>query len=142
LKRSIVSTFALAAAVATLAATSGCGGGENPSEKLADRVTAAIVANDMRPVQQDFNATIRPQLRNRAKVGKLSDDLAPLGKFKRTKETTPAGTPKNTHYLTAQFEHGTYDEKMVLDEDGKISAFDLRPTQGSSSASQGAALSR
>ena len=56
----------------------GCGG-ENANEKLAGRVTAAIIANDITPVQGDFNALIRPKL-TRASVGKLSDQVAPYGK--------------------------------------------------------------
>ncbi len=52
-----------------LAALAGCFG-ENHNEKTADTVTKAIMANDMRPVEADFNAIVRPKLLNRAHVGR------------------------------------------------------------------------
>jgi hypothetical protein len=113
-------------------AVSGCAR-ENHAEKLADQVTRAIVANDMRPVASEFNAIVRPKLMERERVGRLSDQLAPLGKFKRTKENTPAGTPAGTHQFVAEFERGTRIEDMTLDADGKIAAFHIHPT-GQSSA--------
>ncbi len=103
----------------------GCGG-ENANEKLASRVTAAIVANDIAPVAGEFNAMIRPKL-TRASVGKLSDQVAPYGKLQSVKETTPSGAGTGQHTFTAQFEKGSWDEKMTLDADGKISSFYMQP---------------
>jgi hypothetical protein len=97
-------------------------GGPNANEKLADRVTEAIVNNDIRPVEKDFNALTRPKL-TRAAVGRLSDQLNALGKFHRTHETTPKGAPAGRHTFDAIFDKATWHEDMVLDEDGKIAAF-------------------
>ncbi len=116
-------SIAVAAAVLALA---GCAG-ENHAEKLADQVTRAIVANDMRPVAPEFNAIVRPKLMERERVGRLSDELAPLGSFKRTKENTPAGAAAGTHQFVAEFERGTRIEDMTLDSDGKIAAFHIHP---------------
>lgn len=97
-------------------------GGENANEKLADRVTAAVVSNDMRPVEKDFNALTRPKL-TRGAVGRLSDQLNALGKFDRTHETTPKDVTGGHHTFDAVFEKATWHEDLTLDEDGKIAAF-------------------
>jgi hypothetical protein len=120
----------IVAAAGALAAA-GCAS-ETPAEKLADRVTRAIVANDMQPVASEFNAIVRPSLMERERVGRLSDQLVPLGKFKRTKENTPAGAPAGVHRFVAEFERGTRIEDLTLDADGKISAFHIRPSSESS----------
>jgi hypothetical protein len=101
--------------------------GPNQYEKQADMVTKAIVANDMRPVEKDFNALVRPKLENRAKVGMLSDQLNALGAFKGAKEDTPSGAPPRAHKFVATFEKAAWTECLVYDEDGKISNFDVIP---------------
>jgi hypothetical protein len=95
---------------------------ENANEKLADRVTAAIVNNDVQPVEKDFNALTRPKL-TRGSVGRLSDQLNALGKFDRTHETTPTDMTGGRHTFDAVFEKATWHEDLMLDEDGKIAAF-------------------
>jgi hypothetical protein len=95
----------------------------NPREQLATRVTIAIVNNDMRPVEKEFNAVVRPKLENRAKVGQLSQDLTELGKLKKIKEDTPSGAEPRYHHFQAQFEKGTWEEDMTFDADGKIASF-------------------
>lgn len=95
----------------------------NPSERLATRVTVAIVNNDMRPVENDFNAIPREQLKNRAKVGMLSTDLNELGKLKAIKEDTPSTAATGYHHFAAQFEKGTWEEDMTYDSVGKIRSF-------------------
>ena len=105
---------------------------ENHTEQLADQVTRAIVANDMRPVAPEFNALVRPKLMQHEQVGRLADQLAPLGNFKRTKENTPAGTPAGTHQLIAEFERGTRVEDLTFDSEGKIAAFHLHSASESS----------
>jgi hypothetical protein len=96
---------------------------QSASERLATRVTTAIVNNDMKPVADDFNAIPREQLSNRAKVGLLSQDLNELGKFKAVKEDTPAGSPALYHHFKAQFEKGTWEEDLTYDSAGKIRSF-------------------
>jgi len=95
----------------------------NPNEQLATRVTVAIVNNDMRPVEKDFNAEARGQLENRARVGRLSQDLNELGKLKAIKEDTQQGAAAGAHHFQAQFEKGTWEEDLTFDADGKIAHF-------------------
>jgi len=96
---------------------------QNNAERLATNVTQAIEKNDMRPVESEFNAIPRAQLENRAKVGRLSDDLHALGALKSIKEDTPKDGRPGYHHFQAQFEKGTWVEDLTLDADGKISAF-------------------
>ncbi|MBV9103456.1 MAG: hypothetical protein JO060_07675 [Candidatus Eremiobacteraeota bacterium] len=107
-------------------AIAGCFG-PNHYEQQADAVTKAIVANDMRPVEKDFNALVRPKLESHARVGALSDQLAALGTFKGVKEDTPADAPPRAHKFNATFEHATWIECMTYDTDGKIASFDVLP---------------
>ena len=126
------------AAIAVFPALAGCFG-PNGSERLADRVTTAIVANDMRPVEKEFNAIVRPKLENRQMVGKVSSDqLSALGRFKGVRETTPRGTSDGKHTFEADFQKAKWVEDMVIDTDGKIAAFHIHQAgQGISPASRG-----
>jgi hypothetical protein len=99
----------------------------NRYESIADDVTKAIANNDMTPVAQDFNAIRRPELADRARVGKLSDMVIALGAFKGSTEITPAGSAAGFHEFTETFANGTLDEKYELDSDGKIVRFHIGP---------------
>ena len=94
---------------------------------LADRITKALAANDMRPVEPEFNALRRPQLESHGKVGRLSDFVNREGAFKRTKEDTPKDAPAGYHHFIAQFEKGNLSEDLTLDGDGKVANFHVRP---------------
>ncbi|GAC1306137.1 MAG: hypothetical protein NVSMB19_18060 [Vulcanimicrobiaceae bacterium] len=102
---------------------------ENRYEKLATDVTHAIAANDMRPVEKEFNAIRRPQLENRAEVGRLSDFVNADGKLKSIKEqAAPAGKP-DTHRFIATFEKGQRAEDLTVDAEGKITSFHVTPLE-------------
>ena len=101
---------------------------ENRYERLATKITQAIANNDMRPVEKNFNAIRRPELQDRARVGNLSNLVTPLGKLKRSKEDTPAGSPEGYHQFVEQFDKGTLLEKYQLDADGKVVKFHLGPS--------------
>ncbi|MBV8074008.1 MAG: hypothetical protein JO140_01175 [Candidatus Eremiobacteraeota bacterium] len=102
---------------------------ENAHEKLFARVTEAVQRNDMSPVAKDFNAVQREQL-TRGSVGRLSDQLAPLGKLKNVRETTPKDASARHFTFDVAFEKATWKGFMILDEDGKITSFYLRPPSG------------
>ena len=96
---------------------------QNKDEKLAARVTNAIIADNMKPVENDFNSLRWAELENRAKVGQLSQDLNELGKLKSVKEDTPKDSRPSYHHFQAQFEKGTWEEEMTYDPQGKIGSF-------------------
>ncbi len=101
---------------------------ENRYERMADAITQALAHNDMAPVQNDFNASDRPELQNRARVGALSDLVVSLGAFKGSKENTPQGSDPNYHQFVETFAKGTLVEKYKLDADGKITRFHIGPS--------------
>jgi hypothetical protein len=120
-RRVAILTVALAAFL-----PAGCFG-PNQYERQADAVTKAIIANDMRPVEKDFNALVQPKLENRARVGALSDQLNELGTFKGVKEDTPRDAPARAHKFTANFASAAWIECVTYDVDGKIASFDVLP---------------
>jgi hypothetical protein len=126
--------FRISVALCALLALASCGG-ENAAERLAGSITAAIVANDMRPVEKHFNALVRPKLEDRGRVGRLSDELNALGKLKRVKETTASGESSGRHTFIAEFTKGSEIEEMTLDGEGKISAFHVRGQSAPAEAS-------
>lgn len=114
----------LIAAIVVLPVLAGCFG-PNRNERLADRVTRAVLANDMRPVVKEFNAIVRPKLENRQLVGRLSDQLNALGRFKGVRETTSRDASDGKHTFDAIFEKAKWVEDIVVDADGKIAAFHI-----------------
>ena len=102
----------------------------NRYERLASDVTKAIAANDMRPVEKEFNALRRPQLEDRAKVGQLSDFINELGAFRGVKEDTPKDAAPRSHHFVAHFERGNRVEDLTVDADGKIADFHVKPEPG------------
>jgi hypothetical protein len=95
---------------------------ENRYEKLANEVTVAIQNNDLAGVQKYQNAETATEV-NRGIVGRLSDELAPLGKLERVKEATPANVPSRGHEFDLTFAKGTAHEDLRVDPDGKIVEF-------------------
>jgi hypothetical protein len=114
----------LIAAIVVLPLLAGCFG-PNRNERLADRVTKAVLANDMQPVEKEFNAIVRPKLANRQLLGRLSDQLNTLGRFKGVRETTPRDAADGKHTFEADFEKAKWIEDLVIDSDGKIAAFHI-----------------
>ncbi len=100
---------------------------ENRYEKLATDVTKALAANDMRPVEKEFNAITRAKLADRGKVGTLSDFVNADGALESIKEDTPSGSNPNFHHFVAAFKNGKRAEDLTVDSDGKIADFHVRP---------------
>ncbi len=121
------SRLGLIGVVGTAALLAGCGSDSRHVAHLADKVTRAVIANNMRPVEPEFNAIVRPELENRQAVGRLSDQLNELGAFHGVKETTPFGTFPGKHTFDARFAKATWVEDMTIDRDGKIASFRIHP---------------
>lgn len=99
---------------------------ENKYEKLARDVTVALQSNDVQAVNKYQNAETATHV-NRGIVGRAADTLAPLGKIKNVKETTPSGTPDRVHEFDVQFDKGMVHEKMKVDPQDKIVSFHYEP---------------
>jgi len=95
---------------------------ENKYEKIADGVTKALQSNDLAGAQKYFNAESATKM-DRGEVGRVADDLVPLGSLKKIKEITPADAPARGHEFTVTFAKGTVDEKIRFDPDDKIVFF-------------------
>lgn len=95
---------------------------ENRYEKLARDVTVALQNNDVDAVKKYQNAETATRV-TRGVVGREADRLAPYGKLKSVKETTPNDGPERTHEFTVAFDKGTIRETIKFDPDMKIVAF-------------------
>jgi hypothetical protein len=109
---------------------------ETHAEHLATIVTEAIAANNMAPVESQFNALRRPELENHARVGRLSDFVNAKGAFKNVREDTPPGSPALYHHFIVHFANGDLQERLELDDDGKIAKFNVRSLGSQSDAQQ------
>jgi hypothetical protein len=97
------------------AALAGCSF-QNRNEREAQRITQAVMANDLRPVQNDIasGATI-----TRVQVAQWSDELNAQGKLLSLKENAANCSP-GWHCFVVKFQKRTYVEHMRLDENGKV----------------------
>jgi hypothetical protein len=102
----------LAAAVAGLA---GCSF-QNQDERQADRITQAVIKNDLKPVENDIAKGISI---TRVKVAEWSDELNAQGKLLSVKETTVNCTP-GWHCFDVKFAKHAYVERMRFDENHKV----------------------
>jgi hypothetical protein len=107
--------FAAAAAVLCCLAFAACSF-QNKNEREADRITHAVMSNDLRPVQDDLAKNVHV---TRVQVAQWSDELNDQGKLVSIKETT-AGCPSGWHCFDARFEKRAYVERMRYDENGKV----------------------
>jgi hypothetical protein len=102
---------------------------ENKYETIARELTVALQKNDLPAVEKYQNAETAT-LVNHGVVGRASDELAPLGRLKHVKETTPAGAPPRGHEFTVTFDRGAVDEKIRFDPQDKIVMFKYDVSKG------------
>jgi hypothetical protein len=107
--------LAIAAAV-----VSGCSF-ENHNEREADRITRAVIDNDLKPVQKDIANGVAI---TRVKVAQWSDELNGQGKLLSVKETTADCGP-GWHCFNVKFQKHNYFERMRFDEHGKVVDWDF-----------------
>ena len=103
-----------------LALLAGCSF-ENRNEREADRITRAVIDNDLRPVQNDIAKGITI---TRVKVAQWSDELDAQGKLLSVKETT-AGCDPGWHCFNVKFQKHDYVERLRFDENGKVVDWDF-----------------
>ena len=102
-----------ALAAASLAA---CAGNRNEAE--ADKITRAVINNNMAPVMGDLDPAIKGEI-TRVRVAELSDELNAQGGYKGLKQDT---TWCRTGYVCfdVQFANRPYHEIMKVGSDGKV----------------------
>ena len=89
---------------------------QNKNEREADRITRAVMANDLKPVQDDVAKGVSI---TRVKVAEWSDELSAQGKLLSIKET-PANCDPGWHCFDVKFAKHDYVERMRFDEGGKV----------------------
>lgn len=107
--------------VLALAALSiaGCAG-QNRDEREADKITRAVIANNMEPVMGDLDPAIKGQV-TRVRVAELSDELNAQGPYQGLKETSATWCDTTAyHCFDVKFANRAYREKMKVGSDGKV----------------------
>lgn len=115
--------LALALAALSLA---GCSF-QNKNEREADKITRAVLANNVSPVMGDFDPAIKGQI-TRVRVAELSDELSAQGDYQGLKQTTQWC---RTGYLCfdVKFAKRPYHEVMKVGSDGKVQYWWIRAAQ-------------
>ena len=102
-------------AVAAAAGLAGCSF-QNQNEREANRITQAVVDNDLKPVENDIAKGISL---TRVKVAEWSDQLGAQGKLLSLKETTVHCSP-GWHCFDVKFQKHDYIERMRFDANHKV----------------------
>jgi hypothetical protein len=88
---------------------------QNKYEREADRLTRAVMNNDLTPVKDDIakgtNIT-------RVQVAEWADELDAQGKLLSVKEVTPCDP--GAHCFEVKFAKHTYREELAEDDQGKV----------------------
>jgi hypothetical protein len=113
-----IRALSILAAAAALAACSF----QNKDEREADKITHAVMNNDLRPVADDIAKGVTIP---RVKVAEWSDELNAQGKLVSIKEV-PTGCEPGWHCFEAKFDKRVYLERMRLDENGKVVNWNFR----------------
>lgn len=119
-------TVAVLAAIAALTACSF----QNKNEREAERITRAVMNNDLRPVQGDIEKGVTIP---RVKVAEWSDELNAQGKLQSLKERT-TGCQPGWHCFDVKFEKRNYVENMRLDENGKVANWNFKMASAAAGA--------
>jgi len=106
------SLLALALAAAALA---GCSF-QNKYEREAQRITEAVMANNLQPVKDDIAPNVKI---TRVQVAEWSDELNDAGKLISLKESS-GSCPVGAHCFDVKFEKHDYVEMLRMDDTGKV----------------------
>jgi hypothetical protein len=110
--------------IGAVAALAGCSF-QNRNEREAERITRAVIGNDLKPVQDDIAKGVAI---TRVKVAEWSDELNGQGKLLSIKETT-ANCDPGWHCFNVKFQKHDYVERMRFDENGKVVNWDFHMAQ-------------
>jgi hypothetical protein len=120
-----IRVLAVLASISALAACSF----QNKNEREADKITHAVMNNDLRPVADDIAKGVDIP---RVKVAEWADELNAQGKLLSVKET-PANCAPGWHCFEVKFEKHAYLERMRLDENGKVVNWNYKMTSAAGS---------
>ena len=89
---------------------------QNRNEREAQRITQAVIDNNLQPVAGDIAKGVPI---TRVKVAEWSDELNSQGKLISVKETTANCAP-GWHCFNVKFQKHDYLERLRFDENGKV----------------------
>ncbi|MFN2529612.1 MAG: hypothetical protein ABR584_12945, partial [Candidatus Baltobacteraceae bacterium] len=102
-----------------LVALTGCSF-QNKATQEADKITKAVIANNMDPVIKDFDSQLRAKITPVA-LAQFSTELRDQGAYKGIKEVAVgANAIPGEHDFIATFDKHNYTEKMILDDNGAV----------------------
>ncbi|GAC1312582.1 MAG: hypothetical protein NVS2B3_16120 [Vulcanimicrobiaceae bacterium] len=109
-------------------ALAGCAApGVSAPQRLADRITRAVYANDLSTTVDLFDDTTKAAI-TRAELGGLSDRMHALGDFKSI--VSRDGNPDTGRYeFDASFTGGMMLVQMRIDPSGKVGAYRIVPEE-------------
>ena len=96
---------------------SACGGNRNESE--ADKITRAVIKNDMSPVMGDLDPAIKGEI-TRVRIAELSDELNAQGEYQGLKQTDASQCRTGYLCFDVKFAKRPYHEIMKVGSDGKV----------------------
>ncbi|MBV8637457.1 MAG: hypothetical protein JO322_05180 [Candidatus Eremiobacteraeota bacterium] len=114
-------------ALAALVALAACNAQANAGavQSTTDSVTKAVYNDDVDGVDSNFDSTLQSQV-SRGDVGTLSDKMHVLGNYKGlTFLSTDAAKSEFTY--RADFERGSMNVVVRIDNDGKLAAYRVFP---------------
>ena len=128
--RSFMTGVARAAALASIAFVTACGG--NDANATAERITRAVYANDLDSTIATFDDQTKKDV-TRGELGEISDMMHGLGDFK---SLTPrsANADSGRYEYDAAFTKGSMLVQLRIDASGKVGAYRVAP-EGSLAAS-------
>jgi hypothetical protein len=100
---------------------------QSGNERLVARVVEAVQHNDIAPVRDAFDAAALKSITH-ARVGRLADLLAPMGKLISIEEIPPSRNDDHRVYVL-HFQHGDWRAMMPLDAHGKVTGFAMQRMQ-------------
>ena len=95
---------------------------ENKYEREADKITRAVMNNDLAPVKNDIAPGVNI---SRVQIAEYSDELNAQGKLESIKETTPC--EPGFHCFLVKFAKRSYREELAMDDQGKVTQWHFKP---------------
>lgn len=93
---------------------------QNRNEREADKITRAVIENNMAPVMGDFDPAIKGQI-TRVRVAELSDELSQQGAYQGLKQVTDTWCNRPGYLcFDVNFAKHPYHEVMKVGSDGKV----------------------
>ncbi len=88
---------------------------QNKYEREADRITRAVMANDLSPIKDDLTPGLNI---SRVQVAEWSDELNAQGKLLSLKESKNCAP--GFHCFTVKFQKHEYLERLQMDDRGRV----------------------